>query len=263
MEAARYLERLDVDPATVSEPSLEELARLQRAHVSAVPFENLGIVGHPDADRPGPGVTLEHAALYEKIVRAERGGFCYELNGLFNWLLDALGFNVDRVVGAVLQDGQPVPPANHLTSVVRLDRPYVVDVGLGVPPMRQPTPLDGTARRDEAGVAWRVVESDRPDAAYLTQYRIGEDSWSDRYVFRTDPRPLSYVEATCEYLTSAPESPFTGDPVVSIATPRGYSKLTRDTLERLVDGTLETMDVDSAEWHDHLRSIFGLDPAAL
>ena len=263
MDRSRYLERIGVDPAAVSTPDRDTLERLQRAHVTGVPFENLAIVGHPSSDDRGQGVDLERPALYEKLVERRRGGFCYELNGLFNWLLAEVGYDVDRVVGAVLQDGEPLPPANHLTSIVHLDQPYVADVGLGVPPMRQPTPMDGTARRDEAGVAWRVVESDRPDADYLTQYRVGEDPWSDRYVFRTEPRPLSYVEATCEYLTSAPESPFTGEPVVSIATGDGYAKLTRDSVERLVDGTVETADVAPAEWDDRLTETFGLDPSSL
>lgn len=263
MDVGQYLRRIDVEPDSIGEPGYDTLTRLQEAHVRTVPFENLAIVGHPNDAGGGPGVSLEESALYAKLVEAERGGFCYELNGCFNRLLAELGYSVDRVVGAVLQDGEPLPPANHVTSIVHLDRPYVVDVGLGVPPMRQPVPLDGTARRDEAGVAWRVVESDRPDADYLTQYRVGEEPWSDRYVFRTDPRPLSYVEATCEYLTTAPESPFTGDPVVSIATSDGYAKLTRDAMERLVDGTVETRPVEPDDWEASLRSTFGLDPAAL
>lgn len=263
MDADPYLERIGVEPDRLGEPSVDALASLQRAHVTTVPFENLSIVGHPTAAAPGPGVTLDERVIYEKIVGTGRGGFCYELNGLFNWLLEELGYDVDRVVGAVLQDGQPIPPANHLTSVVRLDRPYVVDVGLGVPPMRLPTPLDGTPRRDEAGVAWRVVESDRPDAEFLTQYRLGDDEWTDRYAFRTTPRDLSYVAATCEYLTSAPESPFTGDPIVSIATATGYVKLTADERTRLVDGETVTEPVPQDEWNDLLRTEFGLEPTEL
>lgn len=262
MDPQRYLDRLDVDPAAVDEPTRSALAALQRAHVRSIPFETVAVAGHPHEDRGGAGVSLELPAMFEKLVDEKRGGFCYELNGSFAWLLDELGYDVERVAGAVLQDGVPEPPANHLTTIVTLDRRYVVDVGLGVPPMRRPLPLDGTPVTDEVGVTWRAVESDRPDADYLTQYRVGDDSWADRYVFRAVPRELSYVEATCEYLTSAPESPFTGEPVLSRATATGYVKLDADSLTRLVDGQEWTESVAAEEWDDIAREQFGLDPAA-
>lgn len=262
MDPTQYLDRLDVDAAAVEDPRLSALASLQRAHVYSIPFETVAVAGHPHEDRAGAGVSLALPAIFEKLVRAQRGGFCYELNGLFAWLLDELGYEVEQMAGAVLQDGVPEPPANHLTTVVTLDQPYVVDVGLGVPPMRRPLPLDGTVRTDEAGIDWRAVESDRPDADYLTQYRVGDDAWSDRYVFRTVPRDLSYVAATCEYLTTAPESPFTGEPVVSRATPAGYAKLDADTLTRLVDGERRTESVTAERWDAVAREAFGLEPAA-
>jgi N-hydroxyarylamine O-acetyltransferase len=261
MESTRYLDRLGLDPGILAEPTLDGLGTLQRAHVHTIPFETVAVAGHPHADRGGAGVSLDLPAIYEKLVAAERGGFCYELNGLFAWLLAELGYDVERMAGAVLQDGVPAPPANHLTTVVTLDRRYVVDVGLGVPPMRRPLPLDGTPRTDEAGVTWRAVESDRPDADYLTQYRVGDEAWADRYVFRDVPRELSYVEATCEYLTSAPESPFTGEAVLSRATPAGYVKLDADTLTRLVDGEKSTESVTPDGWDDVVREAFGVDPA--
>jgi N-hydroxyarylamine O-acetyltransferase len=256
----RYLARLGLDRDAVREHTVGSLGRLQRAHVLTVPFENLAIVGDPFADEQGPGVTLALPALYAKFVEHERGGYCFELNGLFGWLLSELGFSSERIAGRVVRDDDSArPPANHHAHVVSLDRRYVVDAGLGVPTMRRPLPLDGTERTDEAGVSWRIVESDRPDADYLTQVRTPDDEdWTDRYVFRDRPRDLSFFAATCEYLASAPESPFTGDPVVSIATPEGHKKLSRDRLIVRADGRREEREVPPAEWHDILASEFGL-----
>jgi len=218
MDAARYLRRVGVDPGRVT-TSLESLHRLQRAHVEAVPFENLSIVGDPFAKGRGEGVTLDPDALYEKVVGRERGGYCFELNGLFHGLLRELGFDADRVAACVLEaDGSVGTPANHHTNVVHLDRRYVVDVGLAVPPLRRPLPLDGSVRTDRAGVDWRVVDSDRPDADYLTRFRKPGGEWTDRYVLQKRPRELSYFGASCDYLSTAPESPFTGDPVVTVGT---------------------------------------------
>ncbi|WP_435178119.1 arylamine N-acetyltransferase family protein [Halorussus sp. AFM4] len=255
-----YLARIGLDRSAVENPDLDALRTLQRAHVTSVPFETLAVTGDPHGPGDGEGVTLTLPHLYEKVVERERGGFCFELNGLFGWLLAELGFDADRIAAGMLSDdGDPRPPANHHAHLVTLDRPYVVDVGCGVPTMRRPTPLDGSARTDAAGVAWRVVESDRPDATYMTQYQQpDDDEWNDRYVFDTAPRKLSYFEATCEYLSTAPESGFTGDPTVSVATERGHLKLSPEKLTRSEGGRRAEREVDPEEYHDLLEAEFGL-----
>ncbi len=260
MDTARYLSRIGLGPDALEERSVESLARIQRAHVRSVPFENLSITGDPFTADSGEGVTLSLPALYQKLVEDERGGYCFELNGLFGWLLAEGGFESDRIAARVLgEDGDARPPANHHAHIVTLDQRYLVDAGLGVPTMRRPLPLDGSPRTDEAGVTWRVVESDRPDTEYLTQFQTpGDDDWTDRYVFRKTPRDLAFFEATCEFLASAPESPFTGDPVVSIATADGHKKLSRETLT-VGDGSETTEQAVAAdEWHDVLETEFGL-----
>ncbi len=260
MDPDRYLERIGLATNPARHSDLEGLERLQRAHVTTVPFENLSIVGDPVTDSPGSGVTLDLQRLYHKIVERERGGFCYELNGLFGWLLDELGYPVDRLAGMVIgDDGDVQPPANHHTNLVSLDRPYIVDVGLGIPTVRRPIPLDGTPVEDDIGTEWRIVESDRPDTEHLTQFReTPDDGWTDRYYFSRAPRELSYFEASCDFLQSAPESPFTGDPVITKATAEGHLKLTASTLTHRVDGESTTESVPPEQWPSVLAREFGL-----
>ena len=261
MDPERYLARIGLDSSDASNCDHETLSRLQRAHVTTVPFETLSVTGDPiRADHDGEGVSLELPDLYAKLVDRRRGGFCFECNGLFGWLLSELGFDVERVAAMVVgDDGDPSPPANHLTHLVSLDQRYIVDVGLGIPTMRCPLPLDGTPRTDMVGVEWRVAESERPDSDFVTQYRQpDEEEWTDRYVFRDAPRELGYFEATCEYLQSAPESPFTGAPVAIIATERGHLKLTPDKLSRIEDGEERERAVAPGEYHNLLESKFGV-----
>lgn len=292
-----YLERIGVDPDAVVEPDWETLARVQAAHVQSVPFENLAIVGdpYPDVASEGgidaEGVVLDTAKVYEKVVERERGGYCYELNGLFHSLLAELGYDVDRVAARVVgSDDDDTPPANHHSNVVHLHRSFVVDVGMGTPQMRQPTPLDGTEVTDDVGVTWRVTESDRPDAEYVTEYREPHArNWRTRYVFDTTPRELGYFSATNDHLQHSPQSPFTGDPVLSIASPDGYRKLDADTHTIVTyEATSEAAATQSTpedagtsstpaevpaaqkrtlerpipvrDWHDHLRDVFGVQP---
>ncbi|WP_247730121.1 arylamine N-acetyltransferase family protein [Halovivax limisalsi] len=254
-----YLSRLGLDPDPVPQPTRETLERLQRAHVLTVPFENLAIVGDPRGDSAPAGVSLDPAAWFEKLVERERGGYCFECNGLFHHLLGGLGFDVDRVAACIVSDDDPPWPANHHANLVHLDRSYVVDVGMGTPPMRRPTPLDGATVADDVGVSWRVVESDRPDATHRTEYRApGEDAWTVRYRFETEPRDLSYFEPANDHLQRAPESSFTGDPIASIATADGYAKLAGLTLTRFDGGEKRERTVDEAERDRLLSSTFGL-----
>ncbi|MEF8884263.1 MAG: arylamine N-acetyltransferase [Haloarculaceae archaeon] len=184
MDGDRYLRRIGLDPGSVGPRDRETLARLQHAHVLTVPFENLAIAGDPWDRRSGEGVSLDRAALLEKVVERERGGFCYEPNGAFVELLAALGFDATRNAGRI-----------------------VSDVGMGGPKTRRPVPVDGTAVEDGVGTAWRVVRNERPDVDFTVQYRTPEgDPWADRYVFTLAPRELNYFTATCDYLTAAPES---------------------------------------------------------
>jgi N-hydroxyarylamine O-acetyltransferase len=257
MDPERYCRRLGVEADSVR-PDLGSLERLQFAHATTVPFETLSITGLPGEDE-GDGVELSESAVLEKIVERGRGGFCYELNGAFGWLLDRLGFQTRRVVGRVLNDGAARPPANHLATVVELGQPYLVDVGLGAPRMRAPLSLAGEPRTGGDGTEWRVTDSDRPDADFLVQLRrVDEREWSDRYVFRDVPRALGYVEATCEYLQSAPESPFTGDPVVVRSTPTGHVKLTPETLTRYDAGDERERPVEDGAFRALLSETFDL-----
>jgi N-hydroxyarylamine O-acetyltransferase len=179
---------------------------------------------------------------------------------LFGWLLDDLGFEVSRAAAMVLSDdGQPGPPANHLVNLVTLDRRYLVDVGMGVPKIRRPLPLDGTSRTDESGVAWRTAGSDHPDVDYLVQYREpGRSDWSDRYVFEVTPRELDYFAAPCDYLQTAPESSFTGSPTVTIATDDGHLKLTPETMSAFVEGERREWPVTESECYDVLDRVSGI-----
>src|SRR5512142_614057 len=88
MDVKTYLARIYYHGSV--DPTLETLCALHRAHMQAVPFENLDI----PLKRP---IVLDEELLFDKIVNRRRGGFCYELNGLFSALLRKMGFNVRRL----------------------------------------------------------------------------------------------------------------------------------------------------------------------
>ena len=87
-----YLARIKY--AGKTDPTLDVLVALQEAHLLTVPFENLDI-------HAGTRIVLDPDCLYSKIVTMKRGGFCYELNALFHWLLLELGFDSKLLMGRV------------------------------------------------------------------------------------------------------------------------------------------------------------------
>src|SRR6185503_6394389 len=95
MDLQAYLDRIGF--AGEARPDLATLTALHRAHLLAIPYENLDV-------QFGTPVTIEPAAAFEKIVTRGRGGWCYEMNGLFGAALDEIGFQVTRLAGGVRRD---------------------------------------------------------------------------------------------------------------------------------------------------------------
>ncbi|MEV6976725.1 arylamine N-acetyltransferase [Kitasatospora sp. NPDC093806] len=205
-QVAAYLARIGADrPAR---PGAAELARLQEAHLDAVPFENLSI----HLDEP---VVLEPAALLEKIVSRRRGGFCYELNGAFAELLRALGYQVELLAARVFNGPQPGPPFDHLAlRVLADDTAWLVDVGFGRF-TRRPLRLD--ERGPQADPAGEFTLAPHGDEGDLDVLLAGEPQ------YRLDPRiwQLADFRPTCWWQTTSPASVFTHGTTCSLPTPDG------------------------------------------
>ena len=208
-----------------------------------MPFENLDIVA-------GIPVSMELDAIYDKVVRRRRGGFCYELNGLFAQLLEALGYSVTLLSAQVLHsDGRESHEYDHLTLRVDLDEPWLVDVGYG-DAFRDPMPL----RRDSEFV----------DALGRTYaLRVDDEAWelSDeepQYRFTLTPRAFAEFEPMCRWQQT--ESPwFTGHRMCTIATPDGRVTLLDDRLIVHAGGERTEREVDESEVPVLLSSLFGVE----
>ena len=102
-QLCQYLRKLHL-PQVVPPPDLATLKLLQDAHLKYVPYENLDILS-------GRLTSLEHDDMFAKIIMKNRGGICFELNGLYNWLLESLGY---KLCGPFYRPagGIPDPPAS-------------------------------------------------------------------------------------------------------------------------------------------------------
>jgi N-hydroxyarylamine O-acetyltransferase len=208
MDVEQYLRRIAYDGPL--RPSVAVLRALHRQHLFTVPFENLDIaLRNP--------IVLDVALLYDKIVRRRRGGFCYELNGLFFTLLTALGFDVQMLSARVRRDdGGFGPDFDHMLLRVDLEEPWLVDVGFG------DSFVDPIVFR--AGGADQVNGHRYLVSPFGEQWQLlREDDQGETplYVFRDEPRQLRDYEAMSRFHQTSPESGFTKKWICSRATAEG------------------------------------------
>lgn len=215
---AAYLHRIAVLRPVAADA--DGLRLLHRAHQLTVPFENLSI-------HLSEAISLAEADLTAKIVSRRRGGFCYELNGLFAALLESLGAKVTRLAARVHGDDRLGPPFDHLTLAVRLpdgSGPWLADVGFGT---HSVYPLLMDSRTDQADPAgtFRLGDADHGD---VDVYKDGQP----QYRIETRPRSLADFEPTCWWQATSPESHFTQGTVCSRLTDDGRITLSSRTLIR-------------------------------
>jgi N-hydroxyarylamine O-acetyltransferase len=238
-----YLGRIGV----AESPGLdaEGLRRLQVAHLTSVPFENLDI-------HLGVPIVLDADALVDKIAVRRRGGFCYELNGAFATLLGRLGFEVSMLEARVYDDAGDVGiPFDHLCLKVDLAQPYLVDVGFGESFVEPLVLRAGVEQTNRAG-RFRIDERD--------------DGWFDvvregvpQYRFAMEPRRLEDFEPGCRYHQTSADSHFTRGVVCTLATPTGRITIAGTTLIETDAGQRTETELTEAELLAVYRERFGLE----
>jgi N-hydroxyarylamine O-acetyltransferase len=237
-----YLDRVGI--AAPSASDAPGLRTLHRAHQMTVPFENLSIhLGEP--------ISLDEHDLIDKIVRRRRGGFCYELNGAFALLLEALGARVSRVAARVYGESGLGPPFDHLALIVRPadgSGPWLADVGFG---SHSDFPLLLEARDDQDDPAGRFRLADA-DAGDIDVLKDGQP----QYRIETRERSLADCVPTCWWQQTSPQSHFTRSTICSRLTPGGRLSVSGRMLIQTQDGTrtehrLDTDDALLATYRNH------------
>jgi N-hydroxyarylamine O-acetyltransferase len=249
MNSIQYLQRIQVNKT--ENLSYPFLSKLQEQHLFTVPFENLDI-------HRGKKIVLEENRIYDKIVACGRGGFCYELNGLFCWLLRSLGFTVSIVSARVYMPTKDrfTPEFDHMALLVDLEKTYLVDVGFG-DNFRKPIALPDGKSEDISG-RYRLRSFAPGQDTYILQKK-DNNYWQSVYSFTKSPRVLSDFEEVSAYNQTSPESHFTQQTICSIATKNGRVSLSDDSLT-ITDGSSKkkTKVVSDKDFKHKLMDYFGI-----
>ena len=193
MNIQAYLERIHYNRSLL--PAIESLQDLQLSHLLSVPFENLSI----HANEP---ILLQEKALFDKIVTHRRGGFCYELNGLFAALLRQLGFSVTLLSASVARaDGGYGLDFAHMALMVLLEDKWLVDVGFG-DSFRQPLLMDKRDAQTQGDRSYQI--SDDGDHLILKESDNG-GNWKSQYRFTLKPHVMTDFAEMCHYHQTSSE----------------------------------------------------------
>jgi N-hydroxyarylamine O-acetyltransferase len=236
--------------------TLTTLAAVTALHTAAIAFENLD----PFLGRP---LVLDVDALQEKIIRSRRGGYCFELNGLFKAALEALGFSVTGLAARVLWQvpaDRPRPRTHMVLNVDLEDGVYLADVGFGGRMFAAPLKLIADLEQSTPTGMLRFVET----GATFTLQSLADGDWHAVYGFTLEPHLGIDYEMANWFTSTHPGSFFRQNLLAERLTPNTRFQLfNRQLTRRHHDGRCEeTIIASPAQLAQALTSDFEIDPPA-
>jgi len=242
-----YLKRIEF--ANELKASVECLFQLQLQHLMHVPFENLDI--HLNKQ-----ISLNIDDFYKKIVEHKRGGFCYELNGLFNQLLKAIGFKT------VLISCRPYNASSdsfneefdHLAIITTIEKSqWLADVGFGEFSL-SPLKIEDNIEQDDDRKIYRMIAFEE---GHLVQHKTKNGNWNNEYLFSEKPHYLAEFAIKLQFHQTSPQSHFTQNKLCSKLTPQGRITLTEKKLKLTQNEQVTEIELaDEEEFKNYLKIYF-------
>jgi len=245
----RYLDRIGYEG--IPDGSAEALAELQERHLHAVPYENLDILR-------GVPLSLAIDDLFDKIVVRRRGGFCFELNALFGWLLRELGYPVTDLFARFWRD-EPNPPPKRRHQVLKVEadgRSYLCDVGVGGIVPRRPLVLIEGLEQQQGEERYRLEK--KPDFGWMLREEK-RGAWHDIYSFTEEPQLANDYTMASYWCEHAPDSIFRRGAMIAIRTRTGRNSVAGKEFRLFTPEGVHTFTPQSEEeYKEALRKHFGI-----
>ena len=251
MNVKEYLSRIGLSGACPS-LSYEFLCRLQYAHVTHVPYENLDIVEKIP-------LSLEHDDIFDKVVTKNRGGYCFELNCLFSAFLRELGFSTRDFLGRFLRGESSIPVRRHRIIAVDLDGvTYICDVGMGQSAPRYPLILKEGIIQEQFGETYKF---EHDDFHGWVLYDLHKGEWRKFYSFTEDRQlDIDFIHPSF-YCEKHDASPFNKGVMVAIKTENGRKAINVRDFKIFVGGDLSYIEENMTDERllEVLKNEFGIE----
>lgn len=231
-------------------PTLPVLKALQFAHLTHIPYESLDSLQHKIT-------SLNHYEMFNKIIAGRRGGICFELNGLYAWLLEKIGFKVKNHAARYIFEDDIVQMRRHRVMTVTIDgQRYLTDVGVNSESPRTPLLLrEGIVQSD--GISLYRFEKDHFWGWLLWQQLEGHP-WHRLYGFTEEPQlDMDYV-MPCLFCDLHPDSPINKIEKISIFTENSNIRIWNGEYQTFIHGTQHSKSVDFEEKQAVLKRDFGI-----
>ncbi len=248
LDSKKYLERIKI--SSVPTPDLDNLKKLHVNHLFNIPFENLDIHSKKK-------LILEPEHLQKKILDSKRGGYCYELNGLFYLLLKELGYNAKMISARVNNPkGGWGEEFDHMAIIVNLEEQWLADVGFG-DSFIEPLKFELDTVQENINGYYKIVKHDY-EYFKLTKSADGKEL-AGEYIFTLKERQLEEFENMNDYQQTSPDSHFRKGKVCTIANEKGRVTLSNDKLT-ITEGEnkIITEIKDEKDFNEKLFEYFGI-----
>ena len=243
-----YLRRINYSGATT--PTLSTLKALHHAQLYTIPFENFDI-------QLGRGIDLAPGAIFAKLIRQMRGGYCFELNGLFLMALKAFGFDARPLLSRVHVTGTPSGRGHQIELVTIDGEPWIADVGFGADTPRTPIPLDLDHPTSHEGQSVRLVKSD-PWGIMLQA--LVDNQWMDLYSFDLGHVCQADIDYGNHFASTHPRSLFVLARVAALPVEQGVLTLFNNTFKRSIVGRDEVTELEEGRpYLNALKTHFGIE----
>ncbi|MBI5975727.1 arylamine N-acetyltransferase family protein [Staphylococcus canis] len=251
MDFTQFEKRLNLHDTAHEGLTVEVLNQYMRQFMLNIPFEAI------DVQNQVP-ISRQPEAIFEKIVTQHRGGFCYEMNGLFKAYLDDKGFQTSVIAGTVHQaNGARTKRGAHMALLVHFDDDvYVADVGFGDLPMQaMPITEDGSRVVHDVNGDYRAVLND----TLIDVQKYIDGTWTTMYDALYQDQPFEYFNEMLDYNQYDPEAVFVQHLLITKPTVDGRVTMSENHLTIQKQGKKEKIDVTPDNYRALLKKYFGLD----
>lgn len=244
-----YLKRIKYEGKR--DVSYETLYSLHIAHTLNIPFENIDVYY-------GKPILLDRESLYKKIVENRRGGYCFEMNGLFSIILKELGFKVIDLLARVTTDGENYTAKTHQTLMVEIgDKRWLADVSFGRDGIIAPLLLEAGVEQQQFDHTYRLIKDLK--FGYVLQNKV-EDEYRYMYTFTLDEcYPADYLMSN-HFTSTFRDSWFTQMKFCTMPTKEGRITLTDEHFKIIEKGEVSEIKVsNNDQFKELLKKYFAID----